>query len=119
MGETFKNKLPAFSIIIALFIFFLALMYANKIENDEMIFWILRILVALATSVISAFIPGMIKINYNADSDNLIRTNSKGEFDSSIPQKSLTDSQPGIVAGGAIAIFVLVYFFDPLAKMFE
>jgi len=63
------KKLPIISIFIALFVMIFALRFAVKLdpENIDFAFWILRILVALATSVISSFIPGMITLNYDKD----------------------------------------------------
>lgn len=82
---------------------------SNKItrENYEFVFWFFRVITALAASAISISIPGMLKVSYNSDGTE-IKMAANNEF------ATLTDKQPSIVAGGAIAVFVLVYLFNPI-----
>ena len=121
-----QKKLPIISIFIALFVLLFALLYTNYIDGDNTDFslWILRILVALAASVISSFIPGMIILNYNTKGKIIVPKVSKigslGKDDiKTIEPMTLADSQPKIVASGAIVIFVLVYFFEPLSEFLK
>lgn len=73
-------------------------------------FWFYRVLTALATSAISISIPGMINISYvpKRDENNRLLNYEK------VTDMSLLDKEPTISASGAIAVFVLVYLFNPL-----
>jgi len=75
-------------------------------ENYEFVFWFFRVITALAASAVSISIPGMLKVSYN-DDGTYIQTHNK-DF------ATLADKKPSIVAGGAIAVFVLVYLFNPI-----
>ncbi|WP_299130951.1 hypothetical protein [uncultured Winogradskyella sp.] len=75
-------------------------------ENYEFVFWFFRVVTALCASAISISIPGMLKVSYNSDG-TFIQTQNKDVA-------TLADKQPSIVAGGAIAVFVLVYLFNPI-----
>lgn len=93
----------------ALILVFTATKEATKdssVINKEL-FWIIRIVVALASSAISISIPGMIKISYNSDGTE-VSTSSNKNF------MSFSEKEPTIVASGAIAVFVLVYLFNPI-----
>ena len=75
--------------------------HKNNIEMDTAEFWFYRVLTALAAAAISISLPGMLKINYTP----------KGE---KIVPMTLAEKEPTITASGAIAIFVLVYLFNPI-----
>ena len=76
-------------------------------EDYESVFWFFRVVTALAASAISISIPGMLKVEYN--NGTFIAKNS-GQ-----PPMTLTEQAPKIIAGGAMAVFVLVYLFSPLS----
>lgn len=63
-------------------------------------FWFYRVLTALAAASISISIPGMISLNHKPNGDET--------------EMSLLEKEPTISASGAIAVFVLVYLFNPL-----
>ena len=78
-------------------------------ENDPH-FWFYRVLTALAAASISISIPGMINISYVPKQDPQTKVLSYQE----VTDMSLLDKEPTISASGAIAVFVLVYLFNPL-----
>ncbi|AXT19354.1 hypothetical protein D7030_12940 [Flavobacteriaceae bacterium AU392] len=80
-------------------------------ENDPH-FWFYRVLTALAAASISISIPGMISLNHKPNGDQLMRTNANGNEESN--NMSLLEKEPTISTSGAIAVFVLVYLFNPL-----
>jgi len=80
--------------------------------QDDPHFWFYRVLTALASASISISIPGMISLNHKPDGNQLMRTDSTGN---NVPNEmSLLEKEPTISASGAIAVFVLVYLFNPL-----
>ena len=81
-------------------------------QPKEFIRWIFRILIAFAASMISIAIPGSITINYQENKDKNLEFIDSGKS----PRPSLADKAPKIVATGAIAVFVLVYLFDPITS---
>lgn len=75
-------------------------------------FWFYRVLTALAAASISISIPGMISLNHKPDGNPVTSFNAQGV---SVPNTmSLLEKEPTISASGAIAVFVLVYLFNPL-----
>lgn len=80
----------------------------SKISKSdyEFVFWFFRVITALAASAISISIPGMLKVEYN-NGAFLVKNSNQ-------PSMTLTEQAPKIVAGGAIAVFVLVYLFSPI-----
>ena len=78
--------------------------------KDDAHFWFYRVLTALAAASISISIPGMINISYvpKRDEENKLLNYEK------VTNMSLLDKEPTISASGAIAVFVLVYLFNPL-----
>jgi len=83
----------------------------NNITMDSGEFWFYRVLTALAAASISISIPGMIHVNYGSDGSQV--ETMKDEKDKHIPM-TLAEKEPTITASGAIAIFVLVYLFNPI-----
>jgi hypothetical protein len=81
--------------------------------HSHSIFWFYRVLTALAAASISISIPGMISLNHKPDGNQLMRTNADGSEEPN--SMSLLEKEPTISASGAIAVFVLVYLFNPLA----
>lgn len=81
-------------------------------EFQDPHFWFYRVLTALATASISISIPGMISLNHKPDGNQLMRTNADGSNEPN--SMSLLEKEPTISASGAIAVFVLVYLFNPL-----
>ena len=74
-------------------------------------FWFYRVLTALAAASISISIPGMLKINYTPKGNQV---NLFSDADNNPIEMSLLEKEPTISASGAIAVFVLVYLFNPL-----
>jgi len=75
--------------------------------------WVFRLISALAASAISISIPGMLEIRFNKKKDGtmeIIQNNTTSEAEPS----TLADKEPTITASGAIAVFVLVYLFNPI-----
>lgn len=93
---------------------FLIIMYKTKDMSlsfeDDPHFWFYRVLTALAAAAISISIPGMISVNFvpKRDENDKLLTYEK------VSNMSLLDKEPTISASGAIAVFVLVYLFNPL-----
>ncbi len=80
-------------------------------KNDPH-FWFYRVLTALAAASISISIPGMISLNSKPDGNPITRMNAQG---ANVPNPmSLLEKEPTISASGAIAVFILVYLFNPL-----
>ncbi|MDO5977588.1 hypothetical protein [Flavivirga spongiicola] len=75
-------------------------------------FWFYRVLTALAAASISISIPGMISLNSRPDGNPITRLNAQGASEPN--PMSLLEKEPTISASGAIAVFVLVYLFNPL-----
>ncbi len=79
-------------------------------ENYAFVFWFFRVITALAASAISISIPGMLKVEYTPNGQSIKELN-QGDDDYFM---TMAESKPAIVAGGAIAVFVLVYLFNPI-----
>ncbi len=79
--------------------------------NDEALGLIFRVLTALAASAISISIPGMIQLNYTPKGDKVEMMTDENE--KPVPH-TLAEKETAITASGAIAIFVLVYLFNPI-----
>jgi len=97
--------------IIAFFLIMRVTYSMEDLTFESPHFWFYRVLTALAAASISISIPGMLKVNYfvkTSDKDEAIKTYEK------ISDMSLLDKEPTISASGAIAVFVLVYLFNPL-----
>ncbi len=108
-----KNvSIPPFLLfIISAFTFFALFASLKNFDvTKKEVFWLMRIVVALAASGVSVAIPGMIKLSHNSDGE--IITTEKDQ-----PFYSLTEKEPAIVASGSVAIFVLVYLFNPLNSL--
>jgi hypothetical protein len=81
-----------------------------KLTFDSANFWFYRVLTALAAASISISIPGMISISHVPQKD----VNGNIQSYQSVSNMSLLDKEPTVSASGAIAIFILVYLFNPL-----
>lgn len=82
-------------------------------ESSLLLSWIFRLISALAASAISISLPGMLEIRFNKKKDGsmqLLRNEETNEVETS----NLADKEPTITASGAIAVFVLVYLFNPI-----
>ncbi|MDH3699527.1 MAG: hypothetical protein OEQ81_12750 [Flavobacteriaceae bacterium] len=79
-------------------------------ESSKVISWIFRVIISLAAAMVSVAIPGSLTIDYTNTEGTLKFV--KDENASSRP--TLADKEPKIVATGAIAVFVLVYLFNPI-----
>ncbi|KGL63268.1 hypothetical protein [Polaribacter sp. Hel1_85] len=102
MKEQIKEKIipPIILFLIAfIMMFFIGNIIFNLTADDnelETKIWFLRVIVSLCASAISVIIPGAVNIG------------KQGTF------KTLAEEKPAITASGAIAVFVLVYLFNPL-----
>ncbi|MCK8481576.1 hypothetical protein [Psychroserpens algicola] len=81
-----------------------------ELSFDSPNFWFYRVLTALAAASISISIPGMISINHVPQKDQ----NGNVQTFQAVSNMSLLDKEPTVSASGAIAVFVLVYLFNPL-----
>lgn len=78
-----------------------------NLSSTDATFWSFRVLTALAASAISISIPGMLEVNFDKDG-NEIQAGTSGN------KMSFAEKEPTVTASGAIAVFVLVYLFNPL-----
>ncbi|MBV1922820.1 MAG: hypothetical protein KUG68_02200 [Flavobacteriaceae bacterium] len=92
-----KKATPITMLIIALIIFTILFIYLLKGEVNEQSFWLVRVLTALSAAGISMSLSGTINIGTKEN----IRT--------------LAEKEPKITAAGSLAIFVIVYLFNPIS----
>ena len=85
----------------------------NDCESALFLSWVFRLISALAASAISISLPGMLEIKFNKMKDGRMQT-LKDEATGEEQFSSLADKEPTITASGAIAVFVLVYLFNPI-----
>lgn len=76
-------------------------------------FWFYRVLIAFAVASISISIPGMLKINYDSKSEGIGLMSDK---ENETEPMTLAEKQPTLAASGPIAVFVLVYLFNPISN---
>lgn len=87
------------------------IVHKANFEEGDFAFWVFRVLIALASASISISIPGMLEIKYVKDSTGMkLLVNASGNPEPS----NLLEKEPAITASGAIAVFVLVYLFNPI-----
>jgi len=107
-----KNS-PKFMFFFGVAAFAIIMIITHKknliMESPE--FWFYRVLTALAASAISISIPGMLHINYDSKGNGIGRSSVN---ENEIEPMTLAEKEPTITASGAIAIFVLVYLFNPI-----
>ena len=102
-------KLFFFGIIV--FATIMIIVHKNEFDMDSAEFWFYRVLTALAAASISISIPGMLNVNYTPKGDGVKLLSD--ENDKLVPM-TLAEKEPAITASGAIAVFVLVYLFNPI-----
>lgn len=107
-----KNS-TKFMFVFGVIAFAVIMIVVNQtdVKMDSANFWFYRVLTALAASAISISIPGMLSINYHQDG---AQTLSMEEEKSGKKPMTLAEKEPTITASGAIAVFVLVYMFNPI-----
>ncbi len=87
------------------------IVYQVQFPEDDFALWVFRVLIALAAASISISIPGMLEIRYARERDGMrLLTNANNEPDPT----NLAEKESAITASGAIAVFVLVYLFNPI-----
>lgn len=82
--------------------------YKLDIGTSDFAKFLLRVIVSLAASMVSVGIPGTIELKWKPKE----RIEPINKDDN--PPLTLAEREPTIVASGAIAVFVLVYLFDPI-----
>ncbi len=101
--------------------FFVVSIFANKLNvginsgvaTDTFISWLFRLISALAASAVSISLPGLLEIRFTKKKDGtmeIIQNKTTNEPEPS----NLLEKEPAITASGAIAVFVLVYLFNPI-----
>ena len=102
----------AFGILTFIVITIIALI--TDLDSKSAVFWIFRVCIALAASAISISIPGMIQVNYTPSKNDKGFALLTDEENKPKPM-TLAEKESTITASGAIAVFVLVYLFDPIS----
>jgi len=82
-----------------------------KLTFDSPHFWFYRVLTALAAASISISIPGMLKVNYTNKGEQV---RAFTDADDNPVEMTLLEKEPTVSASGAIAVFILVYLFNPI-----
>lgn len=80
------------------------------VEGDFAL-WVFLVLIALSATI-SISIPGMLEIHYSKNNDGgmqLLTDNNNNPNPTNLAEK-----EPLITASGAIAVFLLVYLFNPM-----
>lgn len=112
MKNNTANFMFTFGVITFFIIAVVSMNFKTTIEimGDKMTFigWVFRLISALAASAISISLPGMLQIKFTKKNDGTM-----ARIDTSEPS-TLADQAPTITASGAIAVFVLVYLFNPI-----
>ncbi|MGJ8745043.1 hypothetical protein [Polaribacter sp.] len=103
-------KLMFFFGILA-FTIIMLIVSRKELTMESAEFWFYRVLTALASASISISIPGMLHINYDSKG---IRVGKMSDDDNDTEPMTFAEKEPTITASGAIAVFVLVYLFNPL-----
>jgi len=109
-----KTVSPVLMFVIAIITFIVAAIFLNNFttkpdfdpKKHQFILWFFRVITALAASGISIAIPGMLKVSYNTDGSFIKMEGAE--------TPTLIDKAPTVIAGGALAVFVLVYLFNPI-----
>lgn len=104
--------------VITFFVISLIAMNAKttiEIVGDKITFigWVFRLISALAASAVSISLPGMLEIRFNKKKDGSMEI-IQNQVTKEPEPSSLADKEPTITASGAIAVFVLVYLFNPI-----
>ena len=87
------------------------IVHKAKFQDGDFAFWVFRVLIALAAAAISISIPGMLEIKYVKDMNGMkLLQNAAGNPEPT----NLLEKEPAITASGAIAVFILVYLFNPI-----
>lgn len=87
------------------------IVYQIQFPKGDFALWVFRVLVALAAAAISISIPGMLEIRYSNEKNGMrLLTDANNEPEPT----NLAEKEPAITASGAIAVFVLVYLFNPI-----
>ena len=96
---------------VVAFIAIMVVAHKKDIDMASAQFWFYRVLTALAAASISISIPGMLKVNYTPKGD---RVNTLSDENNNPVPMTLAEKEPAITASGAIAVFILVYMFNPI-----
>lgn len=104
-----KNQAKSFLYAGGAMLIILSLIeYKLDIGTSDFAKFLLRVIVSLAASMVSVGIPGTIELKWKPKE----RIEPINKDDN--PPLTLAEREPTIVASGAIAVFVLVYLFDPI-----
>ena len=108
-----KNSNARIMFLFGILTFGIVTLIVNRVQFPEGDFalWVFRVLIALAAAAITISIPGMLEIRYTKDSNGMhMLRDSSGNPEPT----NLAEKEPAITASGAIAVFVLVYLFNPI-----
>nr|WP_299344209.1 hypothetical protein [Allomuricauda sp.] len=83
-------------------------------DTDTFLGWVFRLISALAASAISISIPGMLEIRYTQNKGGSGLEMLRNPETQEPEPANLAEREPTITASGAIAVFVLVYLFNPI-----
>ncbi len=83
-------------------------------STDTFLSWVFRLIAALAASAISISIPGMLEIRYTQAKNGSGLEMLTNPTTKAPEPANLAEKEPTITASGAIAVFVLVYLFNPI-----
>ena len=108
-----KNSNARIMFLFGILAFGIVTLIVNRVQflEGDFALWVFRVLIALAASAISISIPGMLQIRYQNNQNGMhMLTNASGDPEPA----NLAEKEPAITASGAIAVFVLVYLFNPI-----
>jgi hypothetical protein len=92
-----KKTTPFMMLIIALIILTIIFIYLITNAPNDKTFWFIRVLTSLAAGAISMSLAGTINIGTKEN------------------MTTLAEQTPKITASGALAVFVIVYLFNPVS----
>ena len=93
-----KKFNPMTMLIVSLIIFTILFVYLITDTPSEEAYWLVRVLAALAAASMSMSLSGTIRVG---GKDDAVQT--------------MAEKEPKITAVGALAVFVIVYLFNPIS----
>lgn len=107
-----KNS-PRLMFFFGIIAFTIIMIVVNKknLSMQSTEFWFYRILISLTSASISISIPGMLHRNYTSRGDGIQLLRDRN--DNPTPM-TLAEKEPILNTSGAIAVFIIVYLFNPI-----